>query len=112
MQKLSGNKKRVGDSADDHFVKEVGFLRKVFYQFIFGHPDKVLTLPNVKLVGCNHLRFEKELLKMEENEIVIKYTGSTGNTNMHFNIYRLKPIPCEKVNIIYKNTNFNADSAH
>lgn len=59
---LCKNKMCVG-SADDHLIKELSFLRKILQQFILGHPNKILTLLNVELVGCNHLRLEKELLK-------------------------------------------------
>lgn len=50
------------NSANDHLAKEISLLRKVLHQFILCHPDKILALPNVQLVRCNHLRLEKELL--------------------------------------------------
>jgi len=49
-------------SADDHLVQEFSLLRKVFQQFIFGHPDKIITFSNIKFVGCNNLGFEEEAL--------------------------------------------------
>lgn len=58
--KFAGQKSRA--SVDDHLVKEASFLRKVLQQFILRHPNIIITLSNLKLVGCNHLRFEEEAL--------------------------------------------------
>lgn len=49
-------------SADDHLVKKFSSLRKIHHEFILGHPNKILTLANCKLVARNHLRLEEELL--------------------------------------------------
>lgn len=48
--------------ADDHLVKEISLLREVLQQFILGHPNKILALSDLILVGCNDLRFEEEAL--------------------------------------------------
>ena len=51
-------------SADDHLVQEVGLLREVLEQFILGHPNKIITLLDLKLVGRYNLRFKEEALTM------------------------------------------------
>lgn len=57
-------------SADDHLVKKFSPLRKILHEFILGHPNKILTLPNCKLVIRNHLRLKEELLAKRKESIV------------------------------------------
>lgn len=76
-------------SANDHLAEEFSFLRKIFHQFILGHPNKILTLPKFQLVRCNHLRLEKELLKEREDKdgtvtnIQYLIIANTGNVSIH-----------------------------
>lgn len=53
-------------SADDHLVKKFSLLWKIFHQFILGHPNMILALPDIILVGCNYLRFKEESLTKEK----------------------------------------------
>ena len=47
-------------SADDHLLKKFSVFRKILQQFILGHPDEILALSNIKLVGVNQLSLEEE----------------------------------------------------
>lgn len=59
-------------SAYDHLVEEWSSFRKIFRQFVLGHPDIILTLPNAKFVGPDYLRLEKELLQNQSRDNVCK----------------------------------------
>lgn len=52
----------VASLADDHLVKKFSLFRKILQNLILGHPNKILTLLNFELVGCNHLGLEEESL--------------------------------------------------
>lgn len=55
-------------SADYHLLKKFSSLWKIFHQFILGHPNIILALPNAILVGRNHLGLKEEpLTKGEES---------------------------------------------
>lgn len=60
---LAHKRELIATSADNHLAKEFSLLRKILQQFILGNPNKILTLPNLKLGCCNHLRFKEEALK-------------------------------------------------